>query len=40
LTQEHECHLFLKRALLNCALAGDNDVHTERAGRALMEAYP
>jgi alkylation response protein AidB-like acyl-CoA dehydrogenase len=37
LTQEHPCHLFLKRAFLNCALGGDADFHEERAGRALME---
>lgn len=37
LTQEHPCHLFLKRAFLNCALGGDADIHEELAGRALME---
>lgn len=37
LTAEHHCHLFLKRALLNAALGGDNDIWNERAGRALME---
>ena len=37
LTQEHSCHLFLKRAFLNCALGGDADFHQENAGRALME---
>jgi alkylation response protein AidB-like acyl-CoA dehydrogenase len=37
LTQEHHCHLFLKRAFLNRALGGDTDFHEERAGRALME---
>jgi alkylation response protein AidB-like acyl-CoA dehydrogenase len=37
LTQEHPCHLFLKRAMLNCALAGDSDHWEEMAGRALME---
>jgi alkylation response protein AidB-like acyl-CoA dehydrogenase len=39
LTQEHPCHLFLKRAFLNCALGGDADMHEERAGRALMERF-
>ncbi len=37
LTQEHPCHLFLKRAMLNCALGGDADHWEEIAGRALME---
>jgi alkylation response protein AidB-like acyl-CoA dehydrogenase len=37
LTQEHPCHLFLKRAFLNCALGGDADFHEERLGRAVME---
>ena len=36
LTREHPCHLFLKRAFLNCALGGDADFHEENAGRALM----
>jgi alkylation response protein AidB-like acyl-CoA dehydrogenase len=39
LTTEHHCHLFLKRALLNAALGGDNADWEERAGRALMETY-
>ncbi len=33
LTQEHHCHLFLKRAMLNCALGGDGDYWEEIAGR-------
>jgi alkylation response protein AidB-like acyl-CoA dehydrogenase len=37
LTQEHPCHLFLKRAFLNCALGGDADHWEEQAGRAVME---
>lgn len=37
LTQEHPCHLFLKRAFLNCALGCDADHWEEMAGRALME---
>lgn len=36
LTMEYECHLFLKRALLNCALGGDADRHEERAGRHFL----
>ncbi len=39
LTAEHHCHLFLKRALLNAALGGDNDGWDERAGHALMETH-
>lgn len=37
LTLEHPCHLFLKRAFLNCALGGDADHWEEVAGRAAME---
>jgi alkylation response protein AidB-like acyl-CoA dehydrogenase len=37
LTQEHPCHLFLKRALLNCALGGDADYWEEKAGRFVLE---
>lgn len=37
LTMEHPCHLFLKRAMLNCALGGDADFWEEQAGRALLE---
>jgi alkylation response protein AidB-like acyl-CoA dehydrogenase len=33
LTQEHHCHLFLKRAMLNAALGGDADMWEELAGR-------
>ncbi|GAA0319308.1 acyl-CoA dehydrogenase family protein [Sphingomonas oligophenolica] len=40
LTIEHECHLFLKRALLNCALGGDADRHEERAGRHFLATTP
>jgi alkylation response protein AidB-like acyl-CoA dehydrogenase len=36
LTVEHACHLFLKRALLNCALGGDADYWEEQAGRTLL----
>ncbi len=37
LTSEHVCHLYLKRALLNCALGGDADVHEQAAGRHFLE---
>lgn len=37
LTLEHPCHLFLKRAFLNCSLGGDADHWEEVAGRAAME---
>jgi len=40
LTMGHPCHLFLKRALLNCALGGDADRWEERAGRALLARMP
>jgi alkylation response protein AidB-like acyl-CoA dehydrogenase len=36
LTMEHHCHLFLKRAMLNCALGGDADAWEEASGRALL----
>ena len=36
LTMEHPCHLFLKRAMLNCALGGDGDHWEERAGRQAL----
>jgi len=38
LTMEHHCHLFLKRAMLNCALGGDNDHWEEQAGRQALTA--
>ena len=37
LTMEHHCHLFLKRAMLNCALGGDNDHWEEQAGRQALK---
>lgn len=37
LTQEHPCHLFFKRAMLNCALGGDAFHWDETAGREVME---
>lgn len=36
LTQEHPCHLFLKRAFLNRTLCGDVDHWTQQAGRAAL----
>ena len=36
LTQEHPCHLFLKRAFLNCAMGGSNDDWEAAAGRELL----
>lgn len=36
LTMEHQCHLFLKRAMLNCALGGDADHWEETAGRQAL----
>ena len=38
LTDEHNCHLFMKRAMLNLQLGGDADVWRERAGRQAMAA--
>lgn len=38
LTQEHPCHLFLKRAFLNRTLCGDVDHWNEQAGRAALAA--
>lgn len=38
LTMEHPCHLFLKRAMLNCALGGDADHWEEQVGRRLVAA--
>lgn len=37
LTDEHNCHLFLKRALLNAQLAGDIDHWLEATGRTALE---
>ena len=36
LTQEHPCHLYLKRAFLNRTLCGDGDHWNEQAGRAAL----
>lgn len=38
LTEEHHCHLFLKRALLNLSLGGATDQWEERVGRAMLGA--
>jgi alkylation response protein AidB-like acyl-CoA dehydrogenase len=37
LTMEHHCHLFLKRATLNCVLGGDVDHWEEQAGRRALQ---
>lgn len=37
LTQEYPCHLFFKRAMLNCTLAGDIDHWEAVAGRAQLK---
>jgi alkylation response protein AidB-like acyl-CoA dehydrogenase len=37
LTSEYQCHLFLKRAMLNAALGGDADHWEEQAGRQALE---
>lgn len=36
LTSEYPCHLFLKRAFLNCALGGDSDHWDEQVGRRAL----
>jgi len=38
LTEEHQCHLFLKRAMLNLQLCGSVDHWREQAGRAALAA--
>lgn len=38
LTEEHHCHLFMKRAMLNLQLGGSLDTWRERAGRQALEA--
>jgi alkylation response protein AidB-like acyl-CoA dehydrogenase len=37
LTSEYQCHLFLKRAMLNAALGGDADHWEEQVGRQALE---
>jgi alkylation response protein AidB-like acyl-CoA dehydrogenase len=39
LTAEHACHLFLKRAMLDCALLGDADHWHDQAGFAVFQEY-
>ncbi len=39
LTDEHQCHLYLKRALLNQQLCGSIDHWREAAGRAALKTY-
>jgi len=38
LTEEHPCHLFMKRAMLNLQLCGNADYWREAAGRAALAA--
>ena len=38
LTEEHPCHLFFKRAFLNCQLCGSTEYWEERAGRQVLGA--
>jgi alkylation response protein AidB-like acyl-CoA dehydrogenase len=38
LTDEHQCHLFMKRAMLNLQLCGSADLWKERAGREALAA--
>lgn len=38
LTQEHPCHLFFKRAFLNCQLCGGIEHWEEQVGRAALSA--
>ena len=39
LTDEHNCHLFMKRAMLNLQLGGDSDVWRERVGRQALAVF-
>jgi alkylation response protein AidB-like acyl-CoA dehydrogenase len=39
LTEEHQCHLFMKRAMLNLQLCGPVDHWMELTGRAAMQAF-
>ncbi len=39
LTDEHNCHLFMKRAMLNLQLGGSVDTWRERAGRQALAEY-
>lgn len=38
LTEEHNCHLFMKRAMLNLQLGGSTDAWREQAGRQALAA--
>ncbi len=39
LTEEHQCHLFMKRAMLNIALGGMPDQWNEATGRQALEGF-
>jgi alkylation response protein AidB-like acyl-CoA dehydrogenase len=39
LTDEHSCHLFMKRAMLNAQLSGGGDHWREAAGRQAMAEF-
>lgn len=39
LTEEHQCHLFMKRAMLNLQLCGSSDLWNERTGREALAAF-
>lgn len=39
LTEEHPCHLFMKRAMLNLQLGGSLDLWRERVGRDALERF-
>ena len=39
LTHEHNCHLFMKRAMLNAQLSGGGDHWREAAGRQALAQY-
>jgi len=39
LTDEHSCHLFLKRAMLNLQLGGDADQWREASGRQALAVF-
>ena len=39
LTEEHQCHLYMKRAMLNLQLGGSADVWNERAGREALARF-
>ena len=39
LTEEHNCHLFMKRAMLNAQLSGNGDHWREAAGRQALAQF-